>query len=213
MTRTSNSRVAGFVFLFYIATGIAGMMLFGPASKGLASMVAHATLVRAEAVYALLMMMNAFVLGIALYALTRDYDRELALLALVCRIAEGMVVIPNAFATRTLLAAATAAAGTSGDAAAARALSSVLLQVRGFGGLLGATLFAIGSTIFCYLFLRARGIPMWMAWLGVVASLLLVIALPLQLAGVLAAPVTSLIWIPMALFEVTFGVWLLIKGV
>ena len=213
MTRTSSSRLAGFTFLFYIATGIGGMVLFAPASKGLASMVQHATMVRAEAVYALLMMMNAFVLGLALYALTRDYDRELALLALVCRIAEGMVVIPNAFATRTLLAAATIATGTSGDAAAARALSSVLLQVRGFGAMFGATLFAIGSTIFCYLFLRARSIPLWLAWLGVLASLLLVIALPLQLAGLLTAPATSLIWIPMAVFEVIFGLWLLIKGV
>ena len=214
MTRTSNSRLAGFMFLFYIATGVAGMVLFAATSKGLASIAQHATLVRAEAVYALLMMMNPFILAVALYALTRDYDRELALLALVCRIAEGMVVIANAAATRALLAAATAATGASaGDAAAANALGSALLHVRGFGALFGAALFAIGSTIYCYLFLRARSIPLWLAWLGVLASVLLVIGLPLQLAGLLAAPATSLMWIPMAVFEVTFGLWLLIKGV
>lgn len=62
------------------------MVLFAPATRGdgtaakLASVIQHATLVRFGAVYPLLMMMNALVLGVALYGITRLYDRELALL-------------------------------------------------------------------------------------------------------------------------------------
>jgi hypothetical protein len=52
-----------------------------------------------------------------------------------------------------------------------------------------------------------------LAWLGVFASVLLVVCLPLQLAGFLHGLVTSLMWIPMAAFEVPLGIWLLIKGV
>ena len=44
-------------------------------------------------------------------------------------------------------------------------------------------------------------------------GLALVIALPLQISGVIAGPVTNYIWIPMAAFEITFAVWLLVKGV
>ena len=54
---------------------------------------------------------------------------------------------------------------------------------------------------------------MTLAWLGVVASVLLVVGLPLQLAGLLTGPVTQLLWIPMAAFEIPLGFWLLIKGV
>ncbi len=43
--------------------------------------------------------------------------------------------------------------------------------------------------------------------------MMLVVGLPLQLAGVLGDPVTSLMWIPMALFEVPLALWLLIKSV
>jgi hypothetical protein len=220
MTRTTNARLAGFMFLFYIATGIAGMVLFGPATSGettaakLASVAQHATLERVAAVYSLVMMMNAFVLAVALYALTRDYDRDLALLALTCRLTEGVMAAMSAVVKRALLSVATAATGATGaDAAAANAFGSVLLNVQGLTTLLGATVFAIGSTLFSYLFLRARTIPVSLAWLGVLASVLLVVGLPLQMGGFIEGLVTSLMWIPMAVFEVAFALWLLIKGV
>jgi hypothetical protein len=82
-----------------------------------------------------------------------------------------------------------------------------------------AIFFAVGSTIFCWLLLRGRMIPVALAWLGVFASILLVVILPLQLAGLLGGPtswsasVTWLVWLPMLVFEVTLALWLLIKGV
>ena len=220
MTRTTNARLAGFMFLFYIVTGIAGLILFAPATSGegtaakLASVAQHATLMRVAAVYSVFMMINPFVLAVALYALTRDYDRDLALLALLCRVTEGVIGGMSAIADRALLTVATNAVGATGaDAAAANALGSVLLGVRGVIPLICATAFAIGSTIYCYLFLRARTIPVPLSWSGVVASVLLVVGLPLQMAGFLEGAVTSLMWIPMAVFEVAFALWLLIKGV
>ncbi len=78
---------------------------------------------------------------------------------------------------------------------------------------LTATFFAVGSTLFSWLLLRGQMIPSPLAWLGVVASVLLVVGPPLQLAGFLAGPVTRLIWLPMLVFEVPLGLWLLLKGV
>src|SRR5829696_5966273 len=54
-----------------------------------------------------------------------------------------------------------------------------------------AIFFAVGSTLFCWLLLRGRLIPAALAWLGVLASVLLVVVLPLQLAGVLHSPLTG----------------------
>ena len=56
-------------------------------------------------------------------------------------------------------------------------------------------------------------IPLPLAWLGVVASLLLVAVLPLQLAGFLRGPVTAFVWLPMLAFEVPLALWLMFKGV
>jgi len=82
-----------------------------------------------------------------------------------------------------------------------------------------AFFFAVGSTLFSWLLLRGRMIPVALAWLGVLASVLLVVILPLQLAGLFGGPtnwsesVTWLVWLPMLVYEVTLALWLLIKGV
>jgi uncharacterized protein DUF4386 len=61
--------------------------------------------------------------------------------------------------------------------------------------------------------LRARIVPVPLAWLGVAASLLLVVGLLLQIAGLVRGAAANYLWIPMAAFEVIAWLWLLIKGV
>jgi hypothetical protein len=56
-------------------------------------------------------------------------------------------------------------------------------------------------------------IPIPLAWVGLVASVLLVIGLPLQAAGFLSGPITMIMWLPMLTFELPLGLWLIIKGV
>jgi hypothetical protein len=156
------ARVAGFAFLFYIVVGFTSMALAGQ------TQVKDALVV--------LMNLSALVLGVTLYALTREQGPVLALLALTCRILE-------------------AAHGES------------------------AIFFAVGSMLFCWLLLRGRIIPIVLAWLGVLASVLLVVVLPLQLAGLFGGPmnwsasVTWVVWLPMLVFELVLALWLLIKGV
>lgn len=220
MTRTTNARLAGFTFLAYIATGIASMVLFGQAAAGanaaasLASIAQHATAVRLTGVLTLLTFFEAIVLGVTLYALTRDEDLDLALLGLCCRVGEGVLGAASAVSTMQLLSVAVASStSTVPDAAAATALGASLLRQGGSSTAIGATCFAVGSSLFSYLFLRARSIPVPLAWLGVLASVLLVVALPVQLAGFLPASLAWPIWMPMLAFEVTLALWLLVKGV
>jgi len=220
MTRNTNARVAGFMFLFYIATAFPDMLISQRAMTGagvaekLASIAQHAPLMRISIVLEMLTFVDAVVLAVALYGLTRDEDNELAVLALACRLTEGMI---NAIATLVpvglLWLATQAGSATALDASAVNALAAFLIKAGGWLPNVGATCFAVGSTIFAYLFLRARSIPLWLAWVGVLGSALIVLGLPLQLIGVLRSPMTGLMWIPIAIFEVVLGFWLLIKGV
>lgn len=159
----TTARVAGFTFLLYIAAGVASMAL-GSESQALDLLN-------------LLMSFCAFVLGVTLYALTREQGPVLAMFAMVCRAAEGIQ----------------------------------------FGE--SAIYFSVSSLVFSWLFLKGRSIPAWLAQLGLAASILLVIVLPLQLAGSLggvmswASSITWLVWLPMLAFEVTLAFWLMLKGV
>jgi len=77
----------------------------------------------------------------------------------------------------------------------------------------------VGSTLFSWLLLRGRMIPVALAWLGVLASVLLVVILPLQRVGLFGGSrnwfsgITWLMWLPMLVFEVMFALWLIVKGV
>ena len=217
MTRTTNARIAGFTFLFYIVVGIASMVLFSQATSGeavtakLASIAQHVLQIRLTIVLGLLQAVCAIVLAVTLYAITRDQDSDLAMLALIFRVGEGLLGAISTRATLDLLWLGTSAGPKALDAATRQALGTYLLNGPDWN--MSAILFAMGSTLFSYLLLRGRTVPVPLAWIGVVASLLLVVGLPLQLAGVLSGPVTSYVWIPMVAFEVPLGFWLLIKGV
>lgn len=214
--RARAARAAGAAYLVYIAAGVAGMRLAGDATRGagtaerLARVAQHAGALRLAVVLGLLGAACALVLAVALYRLTRDQDPDLARLACACRVAEGIIGALGAVPTMGLVWLATGAAGAGAGTAP---LGAFLLHVGAWSGPVSATLFALGSTLFSYLLLRARTIPVPLAWLGVVASGPLVVALPAQLVGVLAGPVTGLIWLPMLAFEVPLGLWLLIRGV
>jgi hypothetical protein len=163
-------------------------------------------------VLGLLQVVSALVLAVTLYAITREQDSDLAMLGLTFRVGEGLVgaSIPTSLGLFWL---ATATGANAPDSASAHALGAFLLRLGGWQTLISATLFAVGSTLFSWLLLRGRMIPVPLAGLGVVASALLVLCLPLQLAGFLRGQLTSLMWIPIAVFEVVLAVWLLVKGV
>jgi Domain of unknown function (DUF4386) len=218
MTLRTNARLAGSMFLLYIATGLTSLAVSGSyagsagAAVELATVAQHAPAARLNILLTLLQVAYAVGLGVTLHALTRKQDPDLAMMALCCRVGEGMIGAVGAVQSLGLVSLATAAAGMKGlNDAAANTFATFAL--RQGGAQIAAVCFAAGSTLFCYLFLRARSIPAVLAWLGVIASVLLVIALPAQILTGVRGPVAMLAWIPMAVFEVWLALWLLFKGV
>jgi|SRR5882672_502233 len=217
MTRSTNARLAGFGYLSYIVVGILNEVLMyratsveGTAAK-LARIAEYSTNVRLAMILKLAECFSAFVLAVALYRITRDEDNELAMLGLLCRVAEGVLIaslIPN---SQGLLWLASVRAGVDvPDVATTNALGAFLLAP---GAAVGAIFFAVGSAIFSYLLLRGRAIPVSLAWWGVLSSALLVIGVPLQVAGFLTGPLAGYQWVPAIAFAPVFALWLLIKGV
>jgi hypothetical protein len=158
MTVTANGRLCGVAYVVYVIAGIASMAV-PPEGRGIFNAITS---------------FCALALGVTLYALTRDVDRDLAMIAMGCRLIEA---VPGN----------------------------------------GEVYFAVGSTIFCWLLLRGALIPAALAWLGLASSAGLVALLAVQLTlGTTtnwSSPVTWFVWLPMLIFELTFAVWLLTKGV
>ena len=97
MTRTTNARIAGFTYLFYAVIGVCIELLMHQArgvdgdAAELARIGQYATNVRLAILITLLECLSSFVLAVTLYRITREEDHDLALLGLVCRVAEGVL--------------------------------------------------------------------------------------------------------------------------
>jgi hypothetical protein len=218
MTRRTNARIAGLTFLLYIAVAFPSMVLSGKATAGasvaaqLVNIAQHTTEMRITILLEILSGFCGLVLAVTLYAITRDEDRDVAMLGFACRLAEGLAgVFP--VTTLGLLWLATNAGPSAPDAPSANALAAYLLKAGAWQTISASLFFAVGSTAFAFLLMRGRMIPAPIAWVGVFGSGLLVVILPLQQAGFITGVITQVAWIPVALFELTLAPWLLIKGV
>jgi Domain of unknown function (DUF4386) len=150
------------------------------------------------------------VLAVTLFAITRDVDRDLAMLAMICRVVEGVIVGLSVSTALSLRWLATITEADTPNPVTIHTPGEYLLRND---SALTATFFSVGSLLFACLFLRGRSNPLPLARLGIVASALLVVGLPSQLAGFLGGSITSAMWLPMLVFDIALAIWLIVRGV
>jgi hypothetical protein len=210
-------RVAGFAFLFLIAVDLASGVLWGGVrtangiSDTLVSISESSASIRLSLVLSVIASITTLVLAAMLYAIVAEQDRNLAILALSCRAVEAGLAAVGMLDTLVLLSVSR---GYPNDASSVRVLADVLLDVRWMSTNIGAMFFSVGSTLFCYLLLKARSIPVPLATIGLVGSLIILVGIPIQtaLSHRTFAGASAVIWVPVAVFEISTGVWLLVKG-
>jgi hypothetical protein len=216
-SRQVYARVAGCTMLLYMVVGFLSVNLYAGALGSadsetlLAQVAAHAPVLRTTIVLEMIECFAALVLAVTLYAVTRVESEPIALLGLVGRVAEGILAAVGIRTTLSLLWLAGGSPAATGMPGAG-AMGSFLL-LPGQSTMLGAPFFALGSLAFSWLLLRGRMVPTPLAWLGVAASGMLLIGVPLQLAAVVPLSFTAMLWLPMVIFQLPLGVWLLLKGV
>lgn len=210
------ARLAGFLFLFYIAVGLGGTYLTGAYVVKNDAIATAANINAAELTYriGLLMQfagsMTAVALGWALYVLLRGIDRNWAMLALLFRLAEGTVGAIGSVFGWTALALYTGRDFQSGNAAGLIDLATLASRAT-FP--LAVTFFSLGSFIFFVLLTRTQFLPKWLSLTGVVgsvSSLLLGLGLLLLPASPAAL---QLLWLPLLIAEVGTGVIWFARGI
>lgn len=214
------AKIVGFLYLLTMATSIIGYVLRGPmlvrgdAVQTAMRIAASERLYRLSIVTDLITVAGVIVLVWAIYVVLKPVDRNLALLAAFVRLAENVVlggITLCGFATVALLG--TAPHLRAFDAAQLQALIYTLaVRVHGAGFNVGFVFLGLGSTLFAYLWLKSGYIPRLIAIWGILSSLLFAVGT----LGIMVFPrwgaLGLLHMMPLGLFEVGLGLWLLIKG-
>ena len=160
------------------------------------------------------MVNSAAVIGIAalLFPILKVYDEGIAAIYLGSRIVESILLLAGTAVTFVLLSGnespVDGAAGLENGVWPA-ALGMLAVNGREISFQLAMLSLASGSILFCWLLYRQQLIPRLLALLGLAGYAALLASSCLSLSGYEAG---SVLFIPGAIFEIVFPVWLLVKG-
>jgi hypothetical protein len=215
------AKLVGFLYLFAMAISIFGESVRGrlilphDAVQTASGIVASEALFRLSIAGDLVIYVCDIILFWGLYVILKRVNKDIALLAVFFRLVETAILgvtTLTAFIALRLLSGADYLRAV--DPAQLQALARGFLSVYGIGLSVGFVFLGLGSAVFSYLWLKSRYIPRGLAGLGIFASLLMAImSLVTMVFPVVWDRVGIAYMMPMGLYEVGLGLWLLIKGI
>ena len=213
------ARVVGLLYLVQMATGIFGqyvrdqLIVRGDAAKTAQNITGAERLFRLSIAGDLITYILVIALIWALYILLRPVNKHLALLGVLFRLAENAILCVATINSLIVLKLLSGADYLNSFASnQLNSLVTLALGVQGLGMNVGFILLGLGSTVFAYLLLKSGYVPKALAAWGIFASLVLA----LVTLGIMVFPALAALgltyMVPMGIYEVGLGCWLLFKG-
>jgi hypothetical protein len=217
----SAAKIVGFLYLFQMATAIFGqsfvrdrLIVAGDPTRSAQNIIGAERLFRLSIAGDLLTYTGVIVLIWAFYVLVRPVNKNLALLAVFFRLAETAVLC---VATVNSLVVLKLLSGSDSlktfKVGQLHSLAALAMSVQGFGMSVAFILLGLGSTVFAYLLLKSRYVPKILAAWGIASSLVLAVVTFAIIIFPNLGALGLTYMMPMGLYEVGLGLWLLIKGI
>jgi Domain of unknown function (DUF4386) len=152
-------------------------------------------------------------IAIAMYPVMRGHGEALALGSVGFRLIEGTFYL-GIVVCLLILVAMGGKAVSGGDRVAFAVPVTLVLAAREALGQVGVLAFAVGATMYYWLFYRSQLVPRWLSAWGLVAIATLVASVVLVIAGV-AEPMSQaqvLLAAPIFAQEMVLAGWLIAKG-
>ena len=213
------ARVAGLMFLFTTITGLVAeiirtmFILPGNVAETSNNIMANLQLFRFGVAIDLITFMTAVILSVSLYILVKPVSKNLALLALLWRFGENIILMVGTVSSYTVLHLLSGTDYlTVFETGQLHALVQVFISAHKTGYDIGMLFIFLGGILFCYLLLKSNYIPRILSAYGIFAysvtliGTFVIFLLPnpplwLSYVGIFVLPA-----------ELAFGFWLLIKG-
>ena len=221
-SQRNAARVAGFTFLFAMAIVVLAnygisfrLSVPGDAAETARNIMANRTLFRINIACNLLYAATVGVLLSSLYLILKPVDRNLALVAAFCRLVVALmwsVTALNMLSALRLLDGGTYLSVFEADRL--QALARLHLDAGYDAYYIGLPFWALASTVCSYLWFQSRYVPRALAVFGVISSAWCVFCSFAFLISPSFQNAVHPMWfdMPMVIFEMALGLWLLLKG-
>lgn len=169
----------------------------------------NAVQLRASIVFEMITAIGIVMLGVLMYLILNKQNKVIAIVAMGLYIMEATILVASRIAVFSLLPISQESV-IAGHPAYLQTLGTLFFELQNFGYELHMLPFALGATMFYYLFYKSGYIPRALALWGLVAASLALIGTLFVLLGY---DVPLIVFIPNLPFEITIGIWLLVKGI
>jgi hypothetical protein len=206
--------ITGIIFIIATVAAVAAAALT-PVLTGtdiLARFSANSQQVSVGALFYLIAAFTSVGIAIALYPILKGLSTSLAIGAVIFRTLEAAFYMISIVALLSLQTLSEQFTISGANHTSLQAVGNTLVNVHDHANLLAVFAFCIGAFMYYYLFFISNLIPRWLSGWGIVAIILMATACVLSLFS--DNPVTgyTLLFLPIALQEMVFAVWLIVKG-
>lgn len=206
------ARVAGVLFLVSTGTYLIGNGLLGGVLQR-PDFLANLYMDRTNVITGVLLeLINAVaVVGIAmmLYPILKKHDEPFALGYFGSRIIESVLLIISAAAPVLLITLSKFISAGTATSPLYEALGDVVIEAYTLSFQLAMVVLSLGSILLCKVLYRSKLVPRWLSITGFIGYTALLVSSCLAVAGI---GTLSVLYIPGAVFELVFPIWILIKG-
>ena len=216
LSKIGIGQVCGFLFLFILLTSaLSRFFTGGPPDTGnmpnaLSAVAEGGKKFRIGIAVDLVSHVSIIALAGLLYLAFSRYNKSLALLGTLWRVAEGTIMGLNEVNYIMLLAVAqNFVSATGAEASVLETIGHTLIQAEGWGLKIGVAFLALGHLLYAILFVSSGAVPLSLGWFGILASILAAGGIWLNLINPNLSMVSVMVLIP---YEIVLGFWLLIRG-
>jgi len=214
------ARLAGAMYLIQMATGVftqiyarGSLIVRGDPRQTARNIIDSEGLFRIGIASDLVTYTAVLIATWALFVLLRSVNRNLAVLAVLFRLMELAIHFNATVDSLGVLRILSGAPYLKSlDANQLHSMAQLALSVQGEAVNMGFILLGLGSAVFAYLLFKSRFIPRLLSGWGVFASLLIAVYALSTIVFPKAGALQVLPMLPMGIYEVTLGFWLLIAA-
>ena len=212
----NTPRLLGAAFLLQaIASLVGGLILLQPLIvsgniiDSMTNISNNALQMRASIVVEMITAIGIVILGVLLYITLKKVSLKISLVALGLYIIEAALLAASRIPAFSLLRISQESV-IAGHPTYLQTLGNLSYESQSFGYDLHMLAFALGAALFYYLFFKSGFLPRVLSLWGLIAA-------PLALIGILFAlfgyDVPIVVFLPNLPFELTMGIWLMVKGI
>ena len=185
------------------------LIVSGNITESMTNIANNALQMRASIVVTMITAIGIVMLGALLFVTLKRQNMNIALVALGLYLIEAALLAASRIAAFALLRTSQESV-IAGHPDYLQTLGNLFYESAEFGDWLHMLPFALGATLFYYLFFKSGFIPRVLSLWGLIAALLALIGTPFVLLGY---DVPILVFLPNLPFELAIGLWLMVKGI